>query len=68
MPDTPEGLRRLEGQLRELEEELAESERKKAAGGGLSNIEAGKFGKLPEMIAAKKTEIAGALHGLGWDD
>jgi hypothetical protein len=65
--DTPERLRELEDELRALERDLTGLERKKAAGLELSGDEQGRFGKLPEMIAAKNRDIAGVLRGLGWD-
>jgi hypothetical protein len=67
MPDTPEHLRDLQEQLREQEEELFVLQEAKDAGLELTQEEAGKHGKLPEMITATKQEIAGVRRGLGSD-
>lgn len=57
-PDTPEHLRELEAQLRQQEEEFFVLQNAKDAGLELEQDEAGRHGKLPEMIAATKSEIA----------
>jgi hypothetical protein len=67
MPDTPERLSELEEQLRQQEEVLFVLQSAKDAGLELNQDEAGAYGKLPEMIAATKSEIAGARRGLGLD-